>query len=125
MASDSEPHAAMSESHAKKGPAILGVAISTTVLALFCVLLRIYIRIRMTRSFWWDDGLIVVAMVRKLAGLNVTNPLMYCLPGALYRWCSVQRLQRPQWSWNAYLRPRRSFGTDPKCHQVDYCLSNR
>lgn len=73
MASDSVPHAAMSGSHENNGPAILGVAIATTIAALLCVLLRLSIRVRITRSFWWDDGLIVVALVRKLARLNVTS----------------------------------------------------
>lgn len=92
MASDSEPHAAMSESHENHGPAILGVAIATTIVASFCLLLRIYIRIRITRSFWWDDGLIVVALVRKLkAGRTGRDqPPNVLFSGALYHWCSVQ-----------------------------------
>ena len=49
------------------GPTILGVAIATTIVAVLCVLLRLYIRIRIIRGFWWDDGIIVVALVRKLA----------------------------------------------------------
>lgn len=95
MASDSEPHATLSKSHENNGPAILGVAIATTIVALFCLLLRIHVRIRITRSFWWDDGLIVVALVRKLAGLHVTNRLMCCfqalsITGAVFNSLSVK-----------------------------------
>ena len=46
------------------GPAILGVCISTISVAVVCVLTRIYIRIRLTHSFWFDDYFIVAAAVR-------------------------------------------------------------
>ena len=74
MASVSEPHTDMSKSHVKMGPAILDVAISSIIVALLCVLLRIYIRIRITRSFWWDDGLIVEAMVIKDGRIECDQP---------------------------------------------------
>lgn len=45
--------------------------------------------------------------------------------GAFYHWCSVQWPQCQQRSRKAYLRPRRSFDTGPRCHQVEYCISNR
>lgn len=65
----------MSGSHEDNGPIILGVAIATTIAAVLCVFLRLYIRTRIIRNFWWDDGLIVVALVRKLARLDVPNRL--------------------------------------------------
>lgn len=61
------------------GPAILGVAIATTIVAVLCVFLRLYVRTQIIRSLWWDDGLIVVALVRKLARLDLPNRLTSCL----------------------------------------------
>lgn len=43
--------------------AILGVCLSTIIVAVFCVSLRIYVRVRLTHSFWWDDGIIAAALV--------------------------------------------------------------
>lgn len=52
------------------GPATLGVCISTVIVAVLCVFLRLYIRIRMTHSFWWDDGFIVAAGVGRVSLLK-------------------------------------------------------
>lgn len=50
------------------GPAILGVAIATTIVAVLCVSLRLYVRTQIIRSFWWDDGLILVALALTVTG---------------------------------------------------------
>lgn len=76
MASDSPSHAAVRGSHENNGPAILGVAIATTITAVLCVFLRIYVRTRIITSLWWDDGFIVFASVRKVARLDVLKRLM-------------------------------------------------
>lgn len=75
MASDPASYATISENHTDNGPAILGVALASTIAAVSCVFLRLYIRTRITRSFWWDDGLIILALVRKLARLDELNRL--------------------------------------------------
>ena len=54
----------LSQKNEDHGPAILGVCVSTIVLAVVCVCLRMYIRIRLTHNFWWDDGFIIAAVVR-------------------------------------------------------------
>ena len=58
------PLTVLSQSHEAHGPAILGVCLLTTIAAVIYVALRMYIRIRITHSFWWDDGLIAAAVVR-------------------------------------------------------------
>lgn len=52
-----------SKSGANHGPAILAVCLSSIIMASLCVFLRLYIRVRLTHSFWWDDGLIVASLV--------------------------------------------------------------
>ncbi|KAF4624938.1 hypothetical protein G7Y89_g13233 [Cudoniella acicularis] len=50
------------------GPAMLAVCLSSLIVAINCVCLRCYIRMRITRSFWWDDGFIVLAAALSVAG---------------------------------------------------------
>ena len=57
------PSSVLTRSHEDHGPAILAVSLLTTIAAVICVSL-IYIRLRLTRSFWWDDGFIAAAAVR-------------------------------------------------------------
>lgn len=77
MASDSLSHAAVSGSHENNGPAILSVAIATTITAALCVFMRIYVRTRIITGLWWDDGFIFIASVRKLAWLDVLKRLTF------------------------------------------------
>lgn len=65
----------MSENDEDNGPAILGVAIATTVVAALCVFLRLYIRIWLISSFSWDDGLMAVALVRQPTLIDELNRL--------------------------------------------------
>lgn len=46
-------------------PAFLGLSLVT-------VLLRCYVRIRVTKAFGWDDGLMIIALVRRLSRANRT-----------------------------------------------------
>lgn len=47
-----------------KGPTFLAVALVSTILALSFVLTRVYVRVWLKRAFGWDDGMVIVAMVR-------------------------------------------------------------
>ena len=67
---------------------------ATTIVAVLCVLLRLYIRIKIIRNFWWDDGLIVVTSVRKLTRLDLSKFLTSSLQalsvlGAVFHGLSV------------------------------------
>ena len=42
---------------------ILGVTIAFQVAATLSVLLRLYIRVRLMKSAWWDDLLVTLAVV--------------------------------------------------------------
>jgi hypothetical protein len=46
-----------------RGPTVMIVELSILPFALACVILRLWIRIRWLRKGWWDDWLMVVAMV--------------------------------------------------------------
>jgi hypothetical protein len=46
-----------------QGPKTLGLIIAFTVLALTCVLLRLFARIRYTQVIGWEDYLIGLSMV--------------------------------------------------------------
>jgi hypothetical protein len=50
----------------QRGPALLAVELTILPLALLCVALRLWVRIRWLQRSWWDDWLMVVAAV----GLN-------------------------------------------------------
>lgn len=49
--------------HQNGGPAILAVCITTLALATVFTILRVFVRLRMTSAFWWDDGFLVAATV--------------------------------------------------------------
>lgn len=44
-----------------RGPAIMVIELTILPLALACVALRLWIRIRWLRKSWWDDWLMLVA----------------------------------------------------------------
>jgi hypothetical protein len=46
-----------------QGPKVLGIVISFTVLALICVALRFFARIKFTRLVGWEDYFIALSMV--------------------------------------------------------------
>jgi hypothetical protein len=50
-----------------RGPTVMIVELCILPFALICVGLRLWIRIRWLRKSWWDDWLMVVAMVRFIA----------------------------------------------------------
>lgn len=43
---------------------VLAVALTLTIIASIVVTVRVYIRIWVKRTFGWDDGLIVISLVR-------------------------------------------------------------
>jgi hypothetical protein len=47
-----------------QGPKVVGIVVAFTVLALVCVFLRFFARIRFTRLVGWEDYFIVLSMVR-------------------------------------------------------------
>jgi len=47
-----------------KGPAFLTVALVFTIIALMFVLVRVYVRIWVNPAFGWDDGMVILSMVR-------------------------------------------------------------
>jgi hypothetical protein len=47
-----------------QGPKILGIVISFTLLALICVFLRFFARLKFTRLLGWEDYFIAISMVR-------------------------------------------------------------
>jgi hypothetical protein len=46
-----------------QGPKVLGIVISFTVLALFCVFLRFFTRLKFTQFLGWEDYFIAFSMV--------------------------------------------------------------
>ncbi|KAF2870131.1 hypothetical protein BDV95DRAFT_595687 [Massariosphaeria phaeospora] len=66
-----------------RGPAIVAVAATSLVVAILCVLLRSYIRIRMTKTFWWDDGLLILGLLIRFELFSIVgvifNIIMYYL----------------------------------------------
>ncbi|KAI1342837.1 hypothetical protein F5Y15DRAFT_270203 [Xylariaceae sp. FL0016] len=54
-----------------EGPYVLGATISVTAIALITVVLRLYVRFGMLRSFGWDDAFMTLAMALSLSGLGV------------------------------------------------------
>ena len=50
------------------------VAASFGALALVAVSLRVFVRLKLIKNFGWDDGLMVVAVVRILFLNNLTEP---------------------------------------------------
>jgi hypothetical protein len=46
-----------------QGPKVLGIVISFTVLALICVSLRFFARIKFTKLVGWEDYFIALSMV--------------------------------------------------------------
>ncbi|KAI1136431.1 hypothetical protein F5Y05DRAFT_108158 [Hypoxylon sp. FL0543] len=54
-----------------KGPHIVGAVISTTLAALVIVCARIYVRLRMVRSFGTDDYVMLAAMLLSLVGMGI------------------------------------------------------
>ena len=51
------------EGRQNKGPMFLSLVLVFTIIALLVVLLRVYVRIWITRAFGWDDGMVVASMV--------------------------------------------------------------
>ena len=46
-----------------KGPAFLAVSLTTIIIALTFVCVRIYVRTRIVRAFGWDDWMVALAGV--------------------------------------------------------------
>ena len=64
-----------SDLHANKGPVVLVVSILMVILAVAAVALRFLSRKLSKAIFWWDDWIILAALVRLRA-----NPLpLFCL----------------------------------------------
>jgi hypothetical protein len=58
-----------------RGSALLIVELIFLPLALICVCLRLYVRIRMLRKVWWDDWLMAAAAVREIRSrLKTSEP---------------------------------------------------
>jgi hypothetical protein len=49
-----------------RGQALLGLSISTTILAMISCGVRFLLRRRISRGIWWDDYSVIVAMVSVL-----------------------------------------------------------
>ncbi|KAI9820536.1 MAG: hypothetical protein M1832_003727 [Thelocarpon impressellum] len=60
-----------------KGPQILAACTSLTLIALLCVCLRFYVRIKVVKSIGHDDYAILVAMALALVGMGLTFPEVY------------------------------------------------
>lgn len=54
-----------------EGNAILTISIVTLIAAFACVCLRCFIRIRLISNFWWDDGAVVLALVRSVPSTGI------------------------------------------------------
>lgn len=48
----------------ERGPALMIVELTLFPIALICVIVRLWIRIGWLHKSWWDDWLMVVAVVR-------------------------------------------------------------
>lgn len=48
-----------------RGPMILAIAIASLTAALMCVAMRVYVRIRIRKAFWWDDGFLLAGLARR------------------------------------------------------------
>jgi hypothetical protein len=46
------------------GPTLIAVTTVLLVLSVTSVALRCYVRLRLTWGFWWDDGFILLSLVR-------------------------------------------------------------
>lgn len=46
-----------------RSPQLIGLTVTVTVLALACVVVRIYTRLKVSRSVGWDDYTCLAAMV--------------------------------------------------------------
>lgn len=57
-----------------KGPAFLAVSLTTTIVALTFVGLRIYVRTRIVRALGWDDWTIVLAMILATVDTAINIP---------------------------------------------------
>jgi len=55
--------ASTSTDDVNRGPIVIGITLSTIIIGVLAVGVRILIRLRITKAFGWDDGLIVAALV--------------------------------------------------------------
>ena len=61
-----------------KGTTFLAIALTLTIIASIVVTVRVYIRIWVKRTFGWDDGLIIISLVRdRLRGSLLSPGLTY------------------------------------------------
>lgn len=54
----------------KRGPALLAIELTILPFALLCLAARIYVRVHILRSTWWDDWCMVAAGI-SCAGVTV------------------------------------------------------
>ena len=82
------------------GPAILGLTIAFLVLVILALFLRIFTRVWIVHSFWWDDFTIILAVVCKASPRS-----NYQLAHILVAWDNYRcrsRLRRSTlWLWQA------------------------
>jgi hypothetical protein len=64
----------------ERGPGIMIVELTLLPIALLCVALRLWVRIKWLHKSWWDDWLMLAAMVSaefELAEFNETDKSRY------------------------------------------------
>ncbi|KAF2192261.1 hypothetical protein K469DRAFT_553143 [Zopfia rhizophila CBS 207.26] len=60
-----------------EGPAILGTTIAVTTLALFTLIIRLYVRFHMIKNVGWDDYVMMAAMCLCVAGQAIIIPQVH------------------------------------------------
>src|ERR1700733_9148056 len=76
-----------------RGPALMIVELAILPIALICVTLRLWVRIRWLHKSWWDDWLMVVAAVS-------FPVILHCSPLTLTRFSLAEQ---QSWSFWVFL----------------------
>jgi len=80
-----EIHTPPADGDYNRGPTIMAIAVVSMALAFICVCIRLFVRIRLTKNLWWDDGLIVGGLLLSITGV-VFNILMVANGGGRHQY---------------------------------------
>lgn len=60
-----------------RGPSVVALLIVLTVISTIIVMLRIYSRLFVRRGLGWDDGMMLVAVVRTVSSMHFLKLLIF------------------------------------------------
>ncbi|QRC98512.1 hypothetical protein JI435_045660 [Parastagonospora nodorum SN15] len=76
-----------------QGPTILAATLTVTIAALFAVIARLYVRLRMIRNVGWDDYVMVTSMILCIAGQCIIIPQVYYGAGRHIEYIEIHEFQ--------------------------------